>query len=132
LDLKAGLTKEDLAPHLAKIQKYVLQNASFSSKEGGDYQIRFTEPDILRAEVFGDFVLLKFELEGVKNVPEKINVQYEAFIKDISGHTALLVIEENKKVGLLTTNQCIRLSFRVVKLNKNYRQPKIFCCVHFW
>jgi hypothetical protein len=111
LDLKAGLTKKDLAPHIAKIQEYVSQNASFSSKEGGDYPIRFTEPDILRAEVFGDFVLLKFELDGIKNVPKKLNVQYQAFIKDISGHTALLVIEENKKVGLANNESMHSLQF---------------------
>ena len=111
LNLKAGLTKEDFAPYLAKFQEYVLQNASFSSTDGSGYQIRFTEPDILRAEVFGDFVLLKFELEGVKKVPKKINVQYEAFIKDISGHTALLVIEENKNTGLANNESMHSLEF---------------------
>ena len=111
LDLKAGFTKEDVAPHLSKIQEYVLQNASFNTMEDGNYQIRFTEPDILRAESFGDFVLLKFELEGVKNIPEKINVQYEAFIKDISGHTALLVIEENKNTGLANNESMYSLEF---------------------
>ena len=111
LDLKVGLTKEDVAPHLSKIQEYVLQNASFNSAEEGDYQIRFTEPDILRAESFGDFVLLKFQLEGVKKAPEKLNVQYQAFIKDISGHTALLVIEENKNTGLANNESMYSLAF---------------------
>lgn len=111
LDLKAGLTKEDLAPHILKIQQYVLQNASFSAKEGGNYQIRFTEPDILPAEVFGDFVLLKFVLEGLKNIPENINVQYDAFIQDISGHSALLVIEENKKTGIANNESMHSLEF---------------------
>ena len=89
----------------------MLQNASFTATDGSGYQIRFTEPDILRAEVFGDFVLLKFELEGVKKVPEKINVKYEAFIKDISGHTALLVIEENKNTGLANNESMHSLEF---------------------
>ena len=110
-DLKAGLTTEDLAPHLANIQQYVLQNALFSSKEGIDYKIRFVEPDILRAEVFGDFVLLKFELEGVKNVPDKIDVKYEAFIKDIAGHTSLLVIEENQSLGIADNESLHSLEF---------------------
>jgi hypothetical protein len=114
-NLKAGFTKEDLAPHLARIQQYIFQNASFSSKEAGDYQIRFVEPDILRAEVFGDFVRLKFELEGVENVPDQIDVKYEAFIKDISGHTALLVIEENKKVGLADNESMHSLEFSLGK-----------------
>ena len=111
LDLKVGFTKEDVAPHISKIQEYVLQNVSFNSTEDGAYKIRFTEPDILRAESFGDFVLLKFELEGVKKVPEKINIHYEAFIKDIPGHTALVVIEENKNTGLANNESMYSLEF---------------------
>lgn len=111
LHLNAGLTKEEVAPYVAKFQEYLLQNASFSGTDGSGYQIRFTEPDILRAKAFGDFVLLKFELEGVKKIPEKINVQYEAFIKDISGHTALLVIEENKNTGLTNNESMHSLEF---------------------
>jgi hypothetical protein len=111
LDLKPGLAKEDVVPHLSKIQEYVLQNASFDAVAGGSYQIRFTEPDILRAKAFGDFVLLKFELQGVQNVPEKIKVQYDAFIQDISGHTAMLVIEENTKTGVTNNESMYSLEF---------------------
>src|SRR5215203_349223 len=125
-DLKAGFTKEDLSPHLAEIQQYVLQNASFSSKEGGDYQIRFVEPDVLRAEAFGDFVRLKFELEGVKNVPDRIDVKYEAFTKDIPGHSALLVIEENKKVGLANNESMHSLEFSPGKTRQSLSTTESF------
>ena len=47
LNLKPGFTKEEVAPHVSKIQQYVLQNASFNTIEDGNYKIRFTEPDIL-------------------------------------------------------------------------------------
>jgi hypothetical protein len=130
-DLKAGFTKEDLAPHLAKIQQYVFQNASFSSKEEGDYQIRFVEPDILRAEVFGDFVRLKFELEGVENVPDQIDVKYEAFTKDIPGHTALLVIEENKKVGLANNESMHSLEFSAGKTKQELSTTESFLLPSF-
>src|SRR5215203_3830302 len=130
-DLKAGLTKEDLAPHLARIQKYLFQNVSFSSKEEGDYQIRFVEPDILRAEVFGDFVRLKFELEGVKNVPDRFDVKYEAFTKDISGHTALLVIEENKKVGLTNNESMHSLEFSWGKTKQELSTTESFLLPSF-
>jgi hypothetical protein len=131
LDLKAGLTKEDIAPHLAKFQEYVLQNASFNG-EGGAYQIRFTEPDILRAEAFGDFVLLKFELEGVKNVPEKINVEYDAFLEDISGHTALLVIEENKKTGISNNESMHSLEFSRGNTKQELSTTENFLWRSFW
>lgn len=111
LNLKPGFTMEELAPHLTKIQEYVLQNTSFSSGEEGVYRIRLTQPDILRAESFGDFVLLKFELEGVNRLPKKMMVHYEAFTKDISGHTALLVVEENKNTGVSQNESMHSLKF---------------------
>src|SRR5215217_6953412 len=64
LQLHPGFVRADVDPHLARIQAYVLQHASFSTIEGPGYQIQFTEPDILRAESFGDFLELKFELLG--------------------------------------------------------------------
>ncbi|MHA4844097.1 HupE/UreJ family protein [Flavitalea antarctica] len=132
LDLKVGFTKEDVAPHIAKIQEYVLQNASFNSPEDGDYRIRFTNPDILRAESFGDFVLLKFELEGVKKVPEKINIYYEAFIKDIPGHTALVVIEENKNTGLANNESMYSLEFSPGKTRQELSTTEDFMMQSLW
>ena len=132
LDLKAGLTKEEVAPHITKIQEYVLQNTSFNTVADGDYQIRFTEPDILRAKAFGDFVVLKFELEGLKKVPEKINVYYEAFIKDISGHTALLVIEENKNTGLDNNESMYSLQFSPGKSRQELVTTENFLLRSFW
>jgi hypothetical protein len=132
LDLKVGVTKEDVAPYLLKIQEYLLKNASFNTAKDGNYQIRFTEPDVLRAESFGDFVLLKFELEGAKNVPEKINVQYEAFIKDIPGHTALLVIEENTNTGLAKNESMYSLEFSPGKTRQELLTTENFWWRSFW
>lgn len=132
LNLKPGFTKEEVAPHISKIQEYVLQNTSFNTVEDGTYQIRFTEPDILRAESFGDFVVLKFELEGVKKIPEKINVHYEAFIKDISGHTALLVIEENKNTGLDNNESMYSLQFSPGKTRQELVTTDNFLLRSFW
>jgi hypothetical protein len=126
LNLKPGLAKEDVAPHLSKIQEYVLQNASFDAVSGGNYQIRFTEPDILRAKAFGDFVLLKFELQGIRNVPEKINVYYDAFIQDISRHTALLVIEENTKTGVTNNESMYSLEFSTGKTEQELSTTEKF------
>jgi len=132
LALKVGFTKEDVAPHISKIQQYVLQNASFNSAEEGDYKIRFTEPDILRAESFGDFLLLKFELEGVKKVPEKINIQYEAFVKDIPGHTTLVVIEENKNTGLVNNESMYSLEFSPAKPRQELLTTEGFLLRSLW
>ena len=111
LQLHPGFVKADVDPYLSKIQSYVLQHASFSTIEGRGYGIQFTEPDILRAESFGDFLELKFELLGIKEIPHKINVQYNAFIKDIPGHSALLVVEENTKTGVANNESLYSLEF---------------------
>ena len=132
LDLKPGLTKEDLAPYVSKIQEYLLQSTLFNAGEGSSYQIRFTEPDILRAKAFGDFVLLKFELEGVKKIPEKINVQYDAFVKDISGHTTLLVIEENKMTGVSNNESMHSLEFSPGKTKQELLTTENFLWRSFW
>jgi hypothetical protein len=132
LNLKPGFAMEEVAPHLAKIQGYVLQNTSFNSGQEGDYQIRFTETDILRAESFGDFVLLKFELQGVKNLPKKMNVYYEAFTKDISGHTALLVIEENKNTGVANNESMHSLEFSLGKTRGELSTTENFLMRSLW
>lgn len=111
LHLSPGFVRSEVDPYLTKIQEYLLQNAAFSSVEGSNYQIRITQPDILRAESFGDFLLINFELQGVQSIPDKINVQYDAFIKDISGHSALLVIEENTKTGVSNNESMYSLEF---------------------
>jgi len=117
-NLKADLTKEDLAQYLTKLQDYIFQNAKFSSKDDGEYKIKFTDTSFLRAKTFGDFVQLNFDLEGIKKVPEKMDVKYEAFIKDIPGHSSLLVIEENKKVGIADNESIHSLAFSAGDIEK--------------
>jgi hypothetical protein len=132
LNLKPGFAIEEVAPHLAKIQNYVLQNTSFSSGEEGNYQIRFTDTDILRAESFGDFVLLKFELGGVKNLPKKMNVHYEAFTKDISGHTALLVVEENTNTGVTNNESMHSIKFSSSNTSQELSTTENFLMRSLW
>ena len=110
-NLKPGLTVEDLAPHLTKVQDYIFKNANFSSKSDGQYKIKYTDVSFLRAKEFGDFIQLNFDLEGIEKTPEKMDVKYQAFIKDISGHSSLLVIEENKKVGIADNESIHSLAF---------------------
>ncbi|NNF00606.1 MAG: hypothetical protein HKN25_16425 [Pyrinomonadaceae bacterium] len=100
LDLKRGLPVGDLTPHLQKIQEYVLKKSSFSSKEHGVYEIRFTEPSILRGGSLGDYVQLNFELEGVEEIPEKLQVRYAAIFDKLPKHQGMLVIAYDWKAGI--------------------------------
>lgn len=99
LSLERGLSKEDVIPHQPEIQKYILENSSFSSKFG-DYKVRFQEPEILDSGNIGDFVQFNFVLEGVGEIPDILKVNYELFFKEDSTHQALLVIEYNWRRGI--------------------------------
>lgn len=100
LDLKRGLSKADLNPHLETIQEYVLENSSFSSKEHGEYNVRFSDSGILRGGSLGDFVQLNFDLDGVKGIPEKLDIRYEAIFENKPKHQGLLIIAYDWKAGI--------------------------------
>jgi hypothetical protein len=76
--------------------------------------------------------LLKFELEGVRNVPKKLNVHYEAFTKDISRHTALLVIEENKNTGVANNESMHSLEFSRGKTRQELSTTDNFLMRSLW
>ncbi len=100
LELPRGLSKDRLAPHIEAIQKYVIENASFSTDEGFQLRIRFTETNIMSAGPLGDYVQLGFNLDGIEEIPEKIHVKYSAIFDEIPKHQGLLVISYDWKAGI--------------------------------
>ncbi len=100
LDLKRGLSKEDVTAHLPQIREYFLEKSSFASKEHGQYKIRFTGHDILKGGELGDYVQLGFEFENFREIPEKLDVRYEAGFEKIPDHQGLLVIAYDWKAGI--------------------------------
>jgi hypothetical protein len=110
LNLKPGLTKDDVAPHLPKIREYLLEKTSFGSKDA-EYEIRFTDTSVVDLDSLGDFVTLSFDLDGVKTVPDRIIVDYRAFFTEIPLHQAMLVIEYNWRAGIYGNESIVSLVF---------------------
>ncbi len=110
LDLKPGLKKDDVKPYLREIHSYLLENASFSAKDV-EYKIRFTGTDILEDGNLGDFVTLKFELDGVRDVPDRLTVNYGAVLNETPNHQAMVVIEYNWRAGIYGNESIVSLVF---------------------
>jgi len=109
LDLKRGVKMEELRPYLPQIQDYCRQHVAFSS-EAGNYPIRFVEPSFLRID-FADFVLLHFNLEDMNEVPDKLNIFYDALFEVDPTHRGLQGIEYDWKAGIHKNEANISLIF---------------------
>lgn len=99
--LPDDLTMEDLRPHLSAIQDYFIQRSSFHSPSGDEYTLRFQEPTLLDLEEMEDFVRFHFDLDGVKEMPESIDIGYDVLFDQDSRHRGLLIVEYNWKAGIL-------------------------------
>jgi hypothetical protein len=110
LGLDENVTLEELAPHLPAIQAYLIEKAAFSSSLEA-YTIQFTEPDLLVLENLGTFVLLNFNLSGVSQVPEALNVEYNVLLNEDLKHQGLLVVEYNWKAGIIDNEAMVSLIF---------------------
>ena len=110
LDLQPGLTPETLRPHLQRIQDYVLKKVDFSSILG-NHTIQFKEADILVLDDLGEFVQLNFELAGLKEMPEALDIRYEVLFDQDPNHNGLLVVAYNWKAGVFDNEAQVSLIF---------------------
>ncbi|MEZ5039494.1 MAG: HupE/UreJ family protein [Saprospiraceae bacterium] len=110
LNLPSNLTVESLAPHLQRIQDYVLEKVAFNSVLG-NHPIQFTAPEILNLDDLGEFVQLNFELGGMEVMPEALDITYEVLLKEIPNHQGLLVIAYNWKAGVFDNEAQVSLIF---------------------
>lgn len=110
LNLPKKASIDDVRPFMAQINKYLLDNASFSSTYG-NHQIVFTDELGVINTSFGSFILIYFYLENVEKVPDDLNVTFKAFIEEHPSHTNLLGIEYNWKAGMINNEALISLEF---------------------
>lgn len=103
-NLPDDLTMEQLLPHLPAIESYFIQRSSFQADDGTPYTLRFTEPTILDLGEMEDFVRFHFELDGVKEIPKSIDLQYNVLFDKIPKHRGLLIMEYNWKAGIVNSN----------------------------
>jgi hypothetical protein len=100
-ELPDDLTMEQLKVHLPAIQAYFKQRSSFKGSDGSTYSVQFREPEILDLEEMEDFVRFHFDLEGVNEVPESMDIMYNVLFDVNPKHRGLLIIEYNWKAGIL-------------------------------
>ncbi|PHN08616.1 HupE/UreJ family protein [Flavilitoribacter nigricans] len=100
-NLPDDLTMEQLQAVLPQIQAYFLDRSSIKTGDGTEYTIRFREPEILDLEEMEDFVRFHFDLEGVSEVPDALDVSYNVLFDRAPKHRGLLIIEHNWKAGVL-------------------------------
>lgn len=99
--LPDDLTMEQLLEHLPAIQSYFRQRTSFKTPDGTTYQLKFRDPTILDLNEMEDYVRFHFDLEGVSEIPDKLNVTYEVLFDQYPKHRGWLIMEYNWKAGVI-------------------------------
>jgi len=106
LGLNDKMSLEDIQPHLQAVQNYLISRSAFKA---GDktYTVRFTEPTVLNLEEMEDFVRFHFELDGVDEVPDEIDIFYDALFDKDDKHRGMLIVEHNWKAGIVDNEALI-------------------------
>jgi hydrogenase/urease accessory protein HupE len=99
--LPDDLTMEQLEVHLADIQAYFRQRTSFTSAGGNTYRLKFSEPTILDLNEMEDYIRFHFELEGVSQIPDQLDITYNALFDVYPKHRGWLIMEYNWKAGVI-------------------------------
>lgn len=109
LNLSKDVTVDEIAPHLDRIQNYLLQHSSFSSRLG-KHPITFKEVDFRRIPL-GSFLKLYFHLENTNLLPEALDVKYDAVFDMDSSHRGFLVVDFNWRAGIIENEAIVSLYF---------------------
>ncbi|MEM6963221.1 MAG: HupE/UreJ family protein [Bacteroidota bacterium] len=100
LNLEDRLSMKAIQPHVSAVQDYILSRASF--KAGNQtYQIRFVEPTVLNLDEMEDFAQFHFELDGITEMPEALDIYYDLLFDKDPIHKGMLVVEYNWKAGIV-------------------------------
>jgi hypothetical protein len=110
LNLPDAMTMEALQPHIQTIQNYLLSKVAFSSTLG-KHNIRFTDAEILMLDEMESFAKFNFELEGIKEVPDALDISYAAFFDSDPIHRGLCIVEYNWKAGVVNNESMMSLIF---------------------
>ncbi len=89
-----------IQPILPQVYAYLKERTAFSAN-GKSYTLKFTEPEVLDLEEMEDFTRFNFTLEGVDEVPDKLDVKYDVLFDQDPKHKGMLIQEYNWKAGIL-------------------------------
>lgn len=100
LNLPDDLTDENIKPYISQIQQYLVSRSKFYA-DGNNYTVKFKDPTVLDLEEMEDFVRFHFDLEGVKTVPDALDIDYNVLFDKDDKHRGMLIIEYNWKAGIV-------------------------------
>ena len=107
LNLSKDLTLEDLGPYLGTIRAYILQRVKFSAGQE-NYTIKFTESELHPLKI-GTFAKFLFQLEGVKEVPDYLNIDYNILFDKNRNHRGIIIQNYNWEAGIINNEGLISL-----------------------
>lgn len=97
-DVSGDAVRGAIATHIDSIRAYVDSHLQIATAEG-PVSLRFHNRDLLRVRRVGDFVLLTYAVEGLREVPEAFDVEYTAMFDIDSDHRNLVHVEHNWKTS---------------------------------
>ena len=109
LQLKKGLSVEDLTPYIPQIKAYILERTSFSNGNKR-FEMEYEKGNVLVLDL-GTFVDLSFKLTGVEQIPDNLDINYKGIFDKIPNHQGMLVVEYNWKAGIFNNESLVSLIF---------------------
>lgn len=110
LNINEELDAAELSQYLPRLQEYIKNQVRFASGDK-QYEIKFSEPDILSLDETVDFLRCHFDLVGVETVPEKLDIEYNVFLDESETQRGVLIIEYNWKAGIVNNQALINTVF---------------------
>lgn len=109
-NLDAGISEDDIAPHLTQLKNYFIENSKFESSLGNHEVVFNDELEILLLDL-GTFVIMDFDLTNGNPVPDALDITYTGVFDKVSNHQGVVVVEYNWKAGIFNNEALISLIF---------------------
>jgi len=117
LSLERGMSVADLQPFLPAIRKYIKERIALSAN-ANRYNLVFTEPELFEADM-GVFLRSHFDLPGLTEQPDQIEVDYNILFDKDPKHQGMLVIGHHWKSGIVNNEGVPSLIFGKNKTNQS-------------
>ncbi len=109
LDLKDGMTEEEIVPYLPQIHEYLVDRSHFKSVYG-DHKVSFTTITFFPVS-YGYYVNLSFQLSNTEKIPDDLEVRYDVIYDLKPKHRNKLVQAYNWKAGIFNNEAMVSLIF---------------------
>jgi hypothetical protein len=106
-ELELNLTEELIAEEVMAVKEQIMAHFAkhlFFSANGNSFKVRFTGLKLLKLDDEPDNIELHFELEGLSEIPDALDITYTAFFDKKSSHRGVLIVEHNWKAGVINNH----------------------------